>query len=71
MIEQCLEKVKQLEFIRRKKGYSYMISVDGGVNSTTSDKVRDAGADVLVTGSAFFSSPDPKKEVATMRGIRN
>lgn len=68
MIESCLEKVKQLDFLRREEQYSYLIAVDGGVDAATSKKVRAAGADILVSGSAFFSSPDPKKEVSEMKG---
>ena len=33
-----------------------MISVDGGVNSETIGSVIEAGADVVVSGSAFFNN---------------
>lgn len=54
IIPSCVEKVKLLKKIREEKGYNYMISVDGGVNSKTLASVADAGADVIVSGSAFF-----------------
>jgi len=54
IIPSCVEKVKLLKKIREEKGYNYMISVDGGVNSKTLSSVADAGADVIVSGSAFF-----------------
>jgi len=30
--------------------------------------VREAGADVLVAGSAFFRSTDPSEEISALRG---
>ena len=54
LIPQCVDKIAELARIRSERGLSYMISVDGGVNSTTLQSVRDAGADVIVSGSSFF-----------------
>ena len=34
------------------------IEVDGGINKETSKIVRQAGANVLVAGTAFFRHPD-------------
>lgn len=45
-----------------------MIEVDGGVNAETSVLCRKNGADVLVAGSAVFSSDDPKKTIELLRG---
>ncbi len=55
IIPSCVEKIKELKRIREEKGYGYLISVDGGVNSKTLGTVLDAGADVIVSGSAFFN----------------
>jgi ribulose-phosphate 3-epimerase len=55
IIPACVEKVRELKKIQRECGFSYMISVDGGVNSKTIAEVLEAGSDVLVSGSAFFS----------------
>jgi ribulose-phosphate 3-epimerase len=41
--------------------------VDGGINAKTAHTAREAGADILVTGSAFFDSPDKARFVQTMR----
>jgi ribulose-phosphate 3-epimerase len=35
------------------------LSVDGGINETTAAACRDAGADLLVAGSAIFGTADP------------
>lgn len=55
MIPRCIDKVAELKKIRMERGFSYIVSIDGGVNSKTIVPVLDAGADVVVTGSAFFS----------------
>jgi ribulose-phosphate 3-epimerase len=54
LIPQCVDKIAELARIRNERGLSYMISVDGGVNNDTLQSVRNAGADVIVSGSSFF-----------------
>lgn len=58
MIQSCLDKVVQLAGLRAEEDYSFMISVDGGVNLETVQDVAAAGADIAVAGSAFFSEVD-------------
>jgi ribulose-phosphate 3-epimerase len=60
LIPECLGKVKKLAKMRENSGLSFKISVDGGINESNAEQVRQAGADVLVMGSAFFKSPDKK-----------
>lgn len=68
LIPQCLEKVRKLEALRDNHAYRYIIAVDGGINRNTVDSVRDAGADVLITGSAFYESKNPAEEVRFFKG---
>jgi len=68
LIPRCLEKVKKLVSIREKEGYGYLVSVDGGVNLNSAPLVREAGADVLVTGEAFFRAPDKAAMTALLKG---
>ena len=44
------------------------IEVDGGINAQTAGLARRAGANVLVTGSYVFSSPDRAAAIASLRG---
>lgn len=44
------------------------IQVDGGISETTAPVAVEAGANVLVAGSAIFGSPDPKKTIRALRG---
>ncbi len=55
LIENCLEKVTKLLDIKKEKNYSYLVSIDGGVNEKTLDTVLKTGVDVIISGSAFFS----------------
>lgn len=55
MIPSCLKKITNLKKLREENNYHYLISADGGINSTTLDSVLDAGVDIAVSGSAFFN----------------
>lgn len=68
MIPSTLKKITQLKELRAQHNYSYLISVDGGVNLSTAEAVRNAGADVAVTGSAFFGATDRTRFVQEMKG---
>ena len=55
LIPSCVEKIARLAKIREERNLGFLISVDGGVNNQTVDSVVRAGADVVVSGSAFFN----------------
>jgi ribulose-phosphate 3-epimerase len=55
MIASCLEKVQELKKIKQENDFSYIVSVDGGVNCETLPSVLAAGTDLVVSGSAFFT----------------
>ena len=48
---------------------SALIEVDGGVNLETGKMLVDAGADVLVAGSAIFNSPNPEAEIEALKSL--
>ncbi len=50
-----VEKIRRLKKWRTEGLGKYLIEVDGGVTATTAVICREAGADVLVAGSAVFS----------------
>lgn len=54
-IENSLKKVRDLKSIREERELNYLIEVDGGVDTNTAKKLKDAGVDVFVSGSAIFS----------------
>ena len=44
------------------------LEVDGGVDPVTARQVVEAGADVLVAGSAIYGAPDPAQAIRALRG---
>ncbi len=69
MIGSCLEKVKELVRVREERGLDFIISVDGGINDETAPEVVEAGADVLISGSSFFTSSDPPGYVRGLKAL--
>jgi len=59
IIPTCLDKVRKLKDLKSKKGYEFLIQVDGGINLDTYEQAIRAGSEVLVMGSAFFNDRDP------------
>lgn len=67
LIPECLEKVKKLAKMRNEAGLSFRISVDGGINETTAEQAKEAGADILVVGSAYFNCQDKQSLVKRLQ----
>lgn len=67
-IEQVLPKIRQVKDLVDKKGLSVEIEVDGGVNEETARKCVEAGANVLVAGSAIYNEKDRKQAIEKIRG---
>jgi ribulose-phosphate 3-epimerase len=65
-ISESVSKITQLKEWREEKNLSYEIEVDGGVNTKTAKVCTDAGADVLVAGSAIFSQTDRKRAIESL-----
>ncbi|MCQ2333023.1 MAG: ribulose-phosphate 3-epimerase [Paludibacteraceae bacterium] len=65
-ISESLDKVRYLREQISRQGLSTLIEVDGGINEQNAKQVFDAGADVLVAGSAVFHAPDPKLAIRNM-----
>ena len=58
----------QLEKVRRlRNDFSGMISVDGGVNKETAPVCIEAGADILVAGTAVFGNKNRAEAIAGLR----
>lgn len=67
-IPQIVTKIFELASLKKEMGLSFEIEVDGGVNPETAALCREAGATVLVAGSAVFSAADPSEAVRLIRG---
>lgn len=62
-IEGSLEKIAALRRMVDEQGLPILIEVDGGISAANARAVYDAGADVLVAGSAVFKAADPAAEI--------
>ncbi len=58
-----MDKVRLIRERIRAAGLSADIEVDGGINDKTAGIVKEAGANVLVSGSYLFGAKDMKKAV--------
>lgn len=67
-IPEMMEKVKAAKKIREQQGLDFHIEVDGGIHPDTARVAAEAGANVLVAGTAIFQSKDPAKAIAELRG---
>ena len=57
-IQGTLDKIRRLSEMRKSTGTGFMIEVDGGVNLENAASLIEAGADILVAGSAVFGAED-------------
>lgn len=69
-IDSQLRKIEAIRKTIDKKGLDIRLQVDGGVDAATAPKVIEAGADVLVAGTATFrGGPDQyASNIARLRG---
>ncbi len=58
----ALDKIARLRELRQTHSLSYRIEVDGGVAHETIRSVVEAGAELLVAGSAVFGAGDPERD---------
>ncbi len=64
-IESVLSKVEEARKIADKEGFE--IEIDGGIGKNNAGRVFEAGADVLVAGSAVFGAADRKAAIAELK----
>ncbi len=62
-IPSALRKIKELDEIRKARGLRFEIEVDGGVTLDNVKDVLEAGANIIVAGSAVFAAPNIEERV--------
>ena len=65
----ALDKIHALREEIDRRGLSCLVEVDGGVDAVTGPACVEAGADVLVAGSAVFGAADPAAAVAGLKAL--
>ncbi len=66
-IPEVLDKLRDARGIVDEQGLPVELEIDGGINLETAASAADAGADILVAGSAVFHAPDPAAAVEEIR----
>jgi ribulose-phosphate 3-epimerase len=61
-----LDKIRRLRQIRQELGLGFKIEVDGGVAHDTVAQVVQAGAELLVAGSAVFGAGEPERDARAL-----
>ena len=67
-ISYCTEKIRRLREMAESREKDLYIEVDGGINRETIYQVLEAGANVIVAGSAVFGKDIPEN-VRALKGI--
>jgi ribulose-phosphate 3-epimerase len=67
-IEATYDRIRTLKAEIQGRGLDVKIEVDGGVSPANAKALIEAGAEILVAGSAVFKAEDPAEVVAAMRG---
>lgn len=68
-IKTTLRKIEEAKRIIEKRNSKCLIEVDGGVKLDNASDLYDAGADILVAGSAIFGSQNPKEEILKFKEL--
>jgi ribulose-phosphate 3-epimerase len=66
-IETSLDKVRRLKQLIQERGLKTRIEIDGGVDLNNIAAVVSAGAEIIVAGSAVFSTNNPEAAVRNLR----
>ena len=66
-ISETLEKISALRRFCDENGYDIHIEVDGGIDANTAKLVKNAGADVLVSGSYLFKAENAEEAVESLK----
>ena len=66
-IPETIDKVRYIRAEIDRRGLDTLIEIDGGVNTGNAHALFEAGADVLVAGSAVFGTKDPVAAIHKMK----
>ncbi|APH07063.1 ribulose-phosphate 3-epimerase [Bacillus weihaiensis] len=66
-IPSVLPKIRDLSTIKKEKNLHFEIEVDGGINEQTAKLCVEAGASVLVAGSAIYGKEDRTAAITSLK----
>lgn len=68
-IPAVIPKIRELAREKERRGLSFKIQVDGGINAQTAPLIVEAGAEVLVAGSALFYHDHPQELIQAFKRL--
>ena len=68
-VEDTYGRIRTLKSEIAGRGADCLIEVDGGVSAKNASSLAEAGADILVAGSAVFKSSDPADVISSLRQV--
>lgn len=68
-IQNTVNKTAALKELILRKNSNALIQIDGGVNFETGKALKDAGADILVSGSFIFGSDNPIETISKLKNL--
>ncbi len=66
-IEETYDRIRTLKAEIERQGLDIPIEVDGGVSPANAKALTEAGAEILVAGSAVFLAEDPASVISAMK----
>ena len=67
LIPETVEKIKELNIFAYENNFDIDIEVDGGVNLENVEKLKEAGANIIVVGTAIINSKDYNKTIEEIK----
>ena len=68
-ISQSVSKVRELAKIKKERGLSFAIEIDGGVTLDNAKMLAEAGVEIAVAGSAVFKAANVKETVRKFKNL--
>lgn len=62
-IDASIDKINELNMLREKNGYKYLIEVDGGINDVNAKELKQSNVDIAVVGSFITNSDDYQSQI--------
>ena len=63
------DKIAALKSMIETAGTQTLISIDGGVDANNAAKILQAGADILIAGSAVFQAANPPEAIRALKAL--
>ncbi len=67
LIPECIDKVRDVKTMSVRLGVNPEIEVDGGLTSENAHLLKEAGANVIVAGSAVFNAENPAQVIKALK----